>query len=132
MFPKTPYIFLSPAEAVSWGVSIFKRDGLSNVWGANVFPVFLRYVFVITIHHEAASSSPQSMLPHIENFFFSDTQFFEIKENSPLISSGYQRCSDDLFTYCTQRMKSVQDYLTSSNSIYMSNYVSWESLEYSW
>jgi hypothetical protein len=54
-FPDTPLLFQSPAEALTWGISRFKRDGLSNAWGDEVYPEFLKYVFVITTKQGEAS-----------------------------------------------------------------------------
>ena len=45
-FHPTPILFQSPVEAISWGLSCFKIDGLSNVWGPESYPEFLIYVFL--------------------------------------------------------------------------------------
>jgi hypothetical protein len=43
-FPEYPFLFKKPNEAACWAMSIFKRDGLGNVWGQGKFPQFLSFV----------------------------------------------------------------------------------------
>ena len=121
-FPDTPLLFQSPAEALTWGISRFKRDGLSNAWGDEVYPEFLKYVFVITTKQGEASqiSMPTpSRSSIIELSFFSETKFWQLPEGSIPLTTTYRICCGDTFKSCIQTMKSVQDYQTSSNSIYV-------------
>ena len=48
-----PVLFKTPAKALCWGISRFKRDGLSNTWGPDQYPDFLYFVFIVSFRSVA-------------------------------------------------------------------------------
>jgi hypothetical protein len=46
-FLKHPPIFEHQAHAAAWMISRFMKDGLTNVWGEDNYPHFLKYVGTI-------------------------------------------------------------------------------------
>ena len=120
-FPPTPILFQSPVEAISWGLSCFKRDDLSNVWGPESYPEFLRYVFLIEVDVGAAAQIPlpstTMKTSQVEQSFFSCIICYQVSIGTVVYQFEYLRIKDPLFNRCASKMKSTPDYQTSSNFI---------------
>ena len=115
---------MSPSEALCWKLSRFKKDGLSNIWGAEDYPTFMQFIGIVSI---SASNIRETTMPYnrspskIERGYFSKVKFYEPIDVSTIIVTNYIKCKDHLFNSCIQSMKSLPDYQSSSNSIYKSN-----------
>ena len=81
----TPVLF-TPSEALMWGITRFKRDGLANLSGPRNYPIFLHYIFEVSVRSgEAVSTNmPANGNPSKEELLF----FFRI---SILLSSRRHR-----------------------------------------
>lgn len=119
-FREEPPIFLLPAQALTWQLSRFKKDGLSNIWGPGLYPDFLKFVGTVAVHQSCIKSIslPSNRPSKIENAFFSNVKFFEVSDSSKIVQSSYTRINEDIFILCSSTMKDTPDYQASSNSIY--------------
>ena len=44
MFPPFPHLFEQPSQALTWSLSRFKQDGLSNIWEAHHYPELMHFI----------------------------------------------------------------------------------------
>lgn len=119
----TPVMFRTPGEAMCWGLSRFKRDGLSNSFGPNNYPSFVKYVFIASFRVGAATDMPMpshcaSRPSEIESAYFETAQFFQVDIETELLSSSYLLSSERYFQSCCETMKATPDWMCSSHSIY--------------
>lgn len=117
-----PILFKSPGEAICWGISRFKRDGLSNSWGPGMYPDFLRFVFLASFRLGASIRVP---LPSAsgrrsknELAYFEPATFHQVDPDTELLCSGYRFTTEEYFQQCANTMKTTPDWMCSSHSIY--------------
>ena len=123
-FPIYPPLFLFPGKALAWGLSRFKKEGLSNAWGPENYPDFMHYVGTAQVLLENVTKIEMPSCGKIsskEKKYFSDVTFFEPVDMDSIVSTGYVRGKDCLFNECINTMKSFQDFMSSSGSIYEAN-----------
>ena len=109
-----PVLFKTPAEALCWGISRFKRDGLSNTWGSDLYPDFMYFVFVVSfrsglVTYIVAATHNESCPSKIEQEYFKDVKFYKIHHDFQLLLSGYIKASPVFFQHCQITMKSTPD-----------------------
>ena len=122
-FPDQPYLFKEPAQAICYGLFKFKQDGLSNMWGADVYPSFARHIGQVSIPPGQASLlSVQSrkVKSSIEKKYFSAVAFHHWSGSLTKDNHNYVNSSDSMFDACCKTMKPTQDYFLSSNSVFRS------------
>jgi hypothetical protein len=124
MFPPFPYLFEQPSQALTWSLSRFKQDGLSNIWGADHYPEFMHFVGKVVVPVASIEATEQTTRgSQVEKLYYSKVEFYKCTDPSMVHSTTYLRCSDILFMKCCSSLRNIQDYQMSSNSIYRSNKV---------
>ena len=120
-------MFMWPSEALVWGVTRFKKDGLANCFGPRKYPKFLRHVFELSVRKSDVIyiEMPFNGKPSKdEQAFFDGTAFYTIAVDTELLSYGYLLCEKDKFMTCCESLLSpTQDYHSSSKSIYLKDAV---------
>ena len=116
-----PPLFELQSQAAAWGISRFKRDGLSNIWGANEYPKFLNYVGVIRAREGVVMQGNNLLLrgtnpSTIEMEFFSGVIFYTFNHVERLLKEecGYIKLSEEMFKEVKACFKPLPDYILSA------------------
>lgn len=120
-----PFHFWNPSEALTWGISRWKKDGIGNGFLHRHPPSIFQFVGMTVLREENIEivDRPYKMHSQIEENFFSSVVFLKIRDPSLVIENSYMKCNNDVYLECLSKMKAKQDYQLSSNSIYVSNEV---------
>jgi len=119
-FLPSPYLFKQPGQALAYALAKFKHDGLSNTWGPNCYPGFIKHVGQVKVPTSEVTAICWKTKSTIEKSYFSRVNFFEYDGPLDKSSHTYVMVSESLFNLCASSMKNSQDYLLSSNSIFRS------------
>lgn len=115
-----PHFFGTPTEACSWALSKFKRDGLSNICGYDVYPEFIRFIGVLVIDKSSFKESVQKNIfsSKKETQFFKGCKFLHILNMDNSILS-YERIDPKEFSALSEKSFHARiDYQLSANSTY--------------
>jgi hypothetical protein len=129
-FPPMPYFFLTPGEACSWALSRFKRDGLSNIWGKDVYPEFIQFVGVIATEASSFQECTKTvdLSSKIEEEFFRGWKFFRLLKTNNSTKS-YERIDPTEFGKLSADLfRSRIDFQFSTISVYRKGFTASRSI----
>ena len=95
--PEVPHLFKQPSEALSFALARFKQDGLSNIWGRDTYPPFVKHVGQLIVPASELSRAAFASNSQIEKNYFAGVGMFKWEGMPTPPNHSYVRCLDSMF-----------------------------------